>query len=116
MFPDPVPSAEVKRPSEGAEDDLWRYVARSLPSRLAHGQAHGFGVLIADEWLRLDRTGSPCLERVELLSRFAVERGARERDCRDLIERARQHVADGSWRAAQDRRDGLRVALTLGLT
>lgn len=112
-FPDAVPEAEARQ-GDGVEQDLWDHLRRHFASRLSTGQPRGFTVEVANEWIRSDRSPSPCLERIELLSRFAVERGARERDAEKVIEHARKHVADGSWRAAQHRHDEMRARLTVG--
>jgi hypothetical protein len=113
-FPDAAPEAEARQ-DDGVEQDLWDHLRRHFASRLSTGQPRGFTVEVANEWIRLDRSPSPCLERIELLSLFAVERGARERDVEKVVERARALTADGSWRAAQDRRAEMRRRLTNGV-
>lgn len=104
----------VERQSDGAEADLWDCL-RALGSRLSIGQANRFAVDVADEWIRLNSTGSPCSQNVQSLARFAVEHGARQRDVDGVIERSRKLTADGSWRAAQHRHYEMRRRLTDGV-
>jgi hypothetical protein len=105
----------VVEPGEAADRDLWQILKTLGGKRLGLEQHEGFLVAWANAWHELDAQQLPAAERITALSRFAVERGARQRDVDGHIERARRTVADGSWAERQRRRDEMRKALTVGV-